>query len=85
MSKTVVFRTDPELEARLKQRASEQDISVSEFIRKAVEAALSAEHEPTPFEAARHLMGKFGSGRDDLASDHSRILKERLRAKHDRR
>ena len=85
MSKAIVFRADPELEARIKQRAAEQNVSVSDFLRNAAEAALASETEPTPFEAARHMMGKFGSGRGDLASDHSRILKERLRAKHDRR
>ncbi len=84
MSKMMVFRVDATLESRIKEHSARDEIAVSDFLRKAVEQALDAAGEPTPFEAIRHLVGKFGSGRRDLATDHSRILKEKLRAKHNR-
>jgi hypothetical protein len=46
-----------------------------------------AAEEPTPYEAAMALLGERGgpgSGRGDLATNHSRILKEKLREKHQR-
>lgn len=84
MSKTMVFRVDEELEARIRERASRDEVPVSNFLRTAVEQALATDDEVTPYESVKHLIGKFSSGRSDLASDHSRIIKERLRAKHNR-
>jgi hypothetical protein len=84
MSRMMVFRVDAALATRIRERAARDDVPVSDFMRRAVEQALDAAEEPTPFEAARHLLGKFGSGRSDLSTDHSRILKAKLRAKHDR-
>ena len=84
MAKLMAFRVDDELAMRIKQRAIAKDMPVSEFVRRAVEQALAEAPEPSPYESIKHLIGTYGSGRSDLSQNHSKILKEKLRAKHSR-
>lgn len=84
MPRTIALRVSAELEQKLKACAAAAETSVSAFVRAAVERAI--ENEPStrrrPGELAKNLVGKYASGRGDLAEEHSRILKEKLRAKH---
>jgi hypothetical protein len=80
----IAFRVDEKLERRIKQMAASADVPVSAFLRKVVEQALDSSPEVSPYEAAHQLIGKYDSGRSDLSGRHSQILREKLRAKHNR-
>lgn len=40
--------------------------------------------KPTPYELGEHLFGRYGSGLGDLASNHKKYFREKMRAKHHR-
>jgi hypothetical protein len=84
MSKLIAIRVSPALKVRLKRQAAAAEMPVSEFVRRAIEKALDAEPEPSLYESGRHLIGKYDSGRGDLSTRHSAVLKEKLRAKRPR-
>ena len=84
MTKMLTFRVTDALQKRIKMKASAADLPVSEFLRKAIEKALEEDPGLSPYERVEHLIGSVDSGRSDLSTDHSAIIKEKLRAKHDR-
>ena len=40
--------------------------------------------KPTPYEFGKHLFGRYRSGLGDLASNHKKYFKEKMRAKRRR-
>ena len=82
---TLSVRLDEETKTRLRRFLSERGGSLSNFARAAILEKLEREaSKPTPYELGKHLFGRFDSGRDDLATNSEKILREKLRAKHRR-
>lgn len=74
MVRTQVQFTEEQLEA-LRDRAAREDVSVSEVVRRAVEAWVGS--EPTPVERRRRALaaaGRFASGEADVALRHDDYL-----------
>jgi hypothetical protein len=82
---TVSVRFDEATEARLRRLLEEQGGSLSAFVRAAVLEKLEREgKKPTPYELGKHLFGRDLSGPGDLALNHKKYFKEKMRAKHRR-
>jgi Arc/MetJ-type ribon-helix-helix transcriptional regulator len=82
---TLSVRIDEETKARLRRRLLQKGGSLSDFVRAAILEKLEREGKKrTPYELGKHLFGRFDSGRDDLATNSEKILREKLRAKHRR-
>jgi RHH-type transcriptional regulator, rel operon repressor / antitoxin RelB len=82
----ISLRLTKSLEQALTRAARSAGLSKSAYVRRCLERELAADAErPTFYEAGKHLFGRYGSGRGDLARNSEQILKEMLRAKHRRR
>jgi Arc/MetJ-type ribon-helix-helix transcriptional regulator len=83
---TITIRLDEETDTRLKRELAHSDISLSEFVREAVNSALSARPaRETPYQAWLRLSKDcVSSGDADLSVTYKERIKERLRAKHRR-
>ena len=82
---TVTVRLDEDTEAKLRRLLEQKGGSLSAFVRAAVAEKLEREvNRPTPYELGRHLFGRDLSGPPDLAKNHGKYFKERVRAKHRR-
>ena len=82
---TLSIRIDEQTKARLRRRLAENGGSLSEFVRAAILEKLEREaSKPTPYELGKHLFGRFKSGKGDLALNHKKYYRERMRAKHRR-
>jgi Arc/MetJ-type ribon-helix-helix transcriptional regulator len=82
---TVTVRLDEAMEAKVRRLLDQKGGSVSDFIRAAIAEKLEREAaKPTPYELGKHLFGRHGSGRSDLASNSEQILREMFRAKRRR-
>jgi hypothetical protein len=82
---TVSIRLDEETEARLRRLLSQKGGSLSAFVRAAILEKLEREgKKPTPYELGKHLFGRDLSGPDDLALNHKKYFREKMRAKHRR-
>ena len=82
---TISVRLDEATAARLRCMLDEQGGSLSAFVRAAILEKLEREgKKPTPYELGKHLFGRFKSGKGDLAENHSKYIKEAMRAKHRR-
>ncbi|MGH3441973.1 MAG: ribbon-helix-helix protein, CopG family [Nitriliruptorales bacterium] len=57
---------------RLRRRAAERGVSMSELIREAVDVVEHTRRER--LERARAAFGRHGSGRDDVSEEHDRHL-----------
>jgi Arc/MetJ-type ribon-helix-helix transcriptional regulator len=82
---SITVKLGEELEIKLRRRIARGDMTLSEFVRGAVAQRL--EREPparTAYELGKHVFGKYSSGKDDLARNHKKYLREKLRAKHGR-
>lgn len=79
---TVSVRLDAELEEQLENLAEFTGRSKSDLIREGLREYVErhSEHQ-TAWETGRQFVGQVSSGRSDLSRDHSRILKEMLRAR----
>ena len=76
MVRTQVQFTERQIEA-LRARAAREEVSVSELVRRAVEAWVATdvpEHEKA--RRALEIAGKFRSGRADVARNHDEHLTE---------
>lgn len=86
---TITVRLPDKLEAELRAHLDAEGVGVSEFVRQAIAEKLEktsvAKPRPTAYDLGKHLFGQRGSGRTDLSENAEQILRERLRAKHDRR
>lgn len=82
---TITVRLDESTEAKLRRLLEERGSSLSAFVRAAIAEKLEREaKKPTPYELGKHLFGRYGSGLGDLASNHKKYFKEKMRAKHRR-
>jgi len=82
---TLSIRIDEETKARLRRRLAENGASLSDFVRAAIMEKLEREaSKPTPYELGKHLFGRFKSGKRDLALNHKKYYREKMRAKHRR-
>lgn len=81
----VSVRLDARLEDELAVASERLGLSKSEIIKQSLEAFLRDKQvHLTPWELGKDLFGKEGSGVGDLARNHSKYLKEKLRAKNAR-
>jgi hypothetical protein len=74
--------TEAQLEA-LRARAAQLNVSVSEVVRRAVEAWVKPGLTPSPEELKRRALeaaGRFGSGKTDVARKHDQYLSEAFRS-----
>jgi Arc/MetJ-type ribon-helix-helix transcriptional regulator len=82
---TITVRIDESTEARLRRLLKERGGSLSDFVRAAIAEKLEREaQKPTPYELGKHVFGRYGSGRSDLASNSEQFLREMVRAKRRR-
>jgi len=82
---TISVRLDEATAAGLRRRLGEQGGSLSEFVRAAIREKLEREGKKlTPYELGKHLFGRDLSGPGDLALNHKKYFREKMRAKHRR-
>jgi hypothetical protein len=82
---TVTIRLDEATEAKLRRLAAAKGCSLSEFVRAAIAERIEREgNKPTPYELGKHLFGRDMSGPGDLALNHKKYYREKMRAKHRR-
>lgn len=79
---TVSVRLDEETAARLEELAAHSGRSKSDVLRDCLQEYLERHAKTTDaWELGKDLFGSVDSGRPDLGSNHSRILKDKLRAR----
>jgi hypothetical protein len=82
---TVSVRLDEATEAKLRRVLAQKGGSLSAFVRAAVAEKLEREaSKRTPYELGKHLFGKDLSGPRDVALNHKKYFREKMRAKHRR-
>ena len=82
---TVTVRLDEETEGKVRRLIEQKGGSLSDFVRSAIAEKVEREaKKPTPYELGKHLFGRYRSGLGDLASNHKKYFKEKMRAKHRR-
>lgn len=83
--RTISIRLDEHTDALLSAFCERNRLTQTGAIKAAIEH-LSGRHKPTPAELAAELglIGGFKSAQGDLAQNHSRRVKEKLRAKRAR-
>ena len=80
------LRLSKRLEQRLEQAALSAGLSKSGYLRRCLEKELqSAKEKPSPFELAKNLIPRVGSGRGDLAANSEKYVKDIIREKARRR
>jgi Arc/MetJ-type ribon-helix-helix transcriptional regulator len=65
--------------AELRRQAAEQGVSVSELVRRGVRHILDKRRKPTRdelWERAMEVVGKYNSGKSDIAQRHDEYLAE---------
>jgi predicted transcriptional regulator len=77
-------RLDAETATLLDRAARASHRRRSDVVRDALRAQLAHVEAPSPWEVAADRIGCADSGRDDLSTNASRIIKERLRARASR-
>lgn len=82
---TISLRLNERLSKQLESVAREKGVSKSDLLRQCLEEYLSKHRDrPTPWELGKHLFGRHGSGRRDLAENSEAILSELIHAKASR-
>jgi len=82
---TATVRLDEKTEARVRRLLEQKGGSLSAFVHAAVAEKLEREaQKPTPYELGKHLFGRDLGGPPDLAENHKKYFKEKMRAKHRR-
>ena len=82
---TISVRLDDATEAKLRRMLDARGDSLSSFVRAAILEKLEREgKKPTPYELGKHLFGRDLSGPGDLALNHKKYFREKMRAKHRR-
>ncbi len=80
------IRLPDDIERRLQELSEQENRSKSDLIKEAIETYLADRDTAlTPFEAGRHLFGRYGSEEADLNKTTKERIKEKIRAKHARR
>ncbi|MGD0320796.1 MAG: CopG family transcriptional regulator [Acidimicrobiales bacterium] len=75
MVRTQIQLTEIQLR-RLQRRAAERHVSVASLVRDAVDSSLADDQRDRLRERATAVVGRFHSGRSDVASDHDRYLED---------
>lgn len=79
---TVSLRLTKAEEAALERSARRAGVSKSEFLRQCLAARLQAEKtQSSAYELGKDLFGGDPSGRQDLAANAKRIVREKIHAK----
>jgi hypothetical protein len=82
---TISVRLDEVTATKLRRMLDEQGGSLSAFVRAAILEKLERDgKKPTPYELGKHLFGRDLSGPPDLALNHKKYFREKMRAKHRR-
>jgi Arc/MetJ-type ribon-helix-helix transcriptional regulator len=82
---TISVRLDDATETKLRRMLDARGDSLSSFVRAAILEKLEREgKKPTPYELGKHLFGRDLSGPGDLALNHKKYFREKMRAKHRR-
>jgi RHH-type transcriptional regulator, rel operon repressor / antitoxin RelB len=83
---TITVRIPDSQEADLRALLEAKGLTLSDFVREAIAEKLGREaaRASAAAELGKHLFGRHGSGRSDLARDRKAILAEVLDAKHRR-
>ncbi len=82
---TLSVRLDEATEEQLRRLLAQKGGSLSDFVRAAIAEKLEREAtKPTPYELGKHLFGRYKSGKGDLALNHKKYFREKMRAKHRR-
>ena len=80
---TVSLRLEETLDAALRQRLAQDEISLSDFIRQAICEKLERDQQPVdPYTLGRPLFGRHASGEPDRSQRRKPIIRERLHAQH---
>jgi hypothetical protein len=80
---TVSLRLEEALDAALRQRLAQDEISLSDFIRQAICEKLERDQQPVdPYTLGRPLFGRHASGEPDRSQRRKQIIRERLHAQH---
>ena len=80
---TVSLRLEETLDAALRQRLAQDEISLSDFIRQAICEKLERDQQPAdPYTSGRPLFGRHASGEPDRSQRRKPIIRERLHAQH---
>lgn len=80
----ISLRLDRKTENQVRDIARRYDVTVSEFIRTALDEKLRREaNASSPFEAGTDLFGRFASGDTDRSEQVEARLRKKLRAAHD--
>ncbi len=85
---TLTVRLDNQLQEQLESYCRKRRVTKTKLITGLLHEHLSAAagNRKTPYQLARELglIGAFASGKGDLAQNHRRYLREKIRAKHSR-
>lgn len=80
----LTLRLNKELENQVTTTASLLGISKSELIRISVTEYIQKQQKPNAWELGRELFGKHSSGKGDLSTNRKTLIKEKIKAKHQR-
>ena len=80
----LTLRLDKNLENQVKTTASQLGISKSELIRISVSEYIQKQQKPNAWELGNELFGKHASGKGDLSANRKTLMKEKVKAKHQR-
>ena len=73
-----------EMKQKLQILSDTQHKSKSDLIKEALEQFFHKQREGTDsYELGKELFGQYGSGQGNLSRDYKRLLKGKIRAKHD--
>ena len=79
---TLTVRLDHKVEEQLAEYAAANGLSKSEAVKRGLKLLFDvAPGKKSPYEIGKHLFGCF-DGQSDLAENHSRYVKEAIRASH---
>jgi predicted DNA-binding protein len=82
---TLSLRLDKKLAKRLAVIAAREGISKSELVRRCLEELVELDRSSgRAWNVGKHLFGRYGSGKGNLARDSERIVREAIDAKHRR-
>lgn len=81
----ISLRLDRTLEHDLAKLVKAEGVSKSTLVRSLiVEYVARKQGCPSPWELGKDVFGRAGSGRRDLSTNRKAVLREKLRAKHNR-
>tara|TARA_Y100000588_G_scaffold240904_1_gene254775 strand:+ start:335 stop:589 length:255 start_codon:yes stop_codon:yes gene_type:complete len=83
---TITIRLDPKLQKELDLYARREGMTRSELVRECIQEYIAQKKQrATAWELGQDLFGKHASDRSDLSTNRKKILREKLRARQNRR